>query len=437
MKNSARQIALNVLLKIFRNNAYSNLALDSEFKKSALDSKEKAFASALVYGTVERLITLDYNLEKHLSKPLGKLKPQVHAIMRLGAYQILFMNSVPVSAAVNESVKLSKNNGCAFASGLINAVLRRVASDGILLPDETQTIDFLSVKFSCPEWLVQKWISEYGKEKTESILTYSLKENRITIRVNTLKTSTDELIGILSNKGIVCEKCKVDNALLLSGLSCSVEELEEFKNGLFHVQGMPSQLCAKAVGAKEGDVVFDLCAAPGGKTFTVAEAMNNCGTVKAFDIYESRVNLINDGAKRLGISIVASSVGDASKFDEKLGQADCVLCDVPCSGLGIISKKPEIKFKKKDELSDLPEIQYQILCNGAKYVKNGGRLVYSTCTLNRAENESVCSRFLQNHPEFSLRKPFPDVTDEDDFITVFPNEENHDGFFIALFKREE
>lgn len=436
MKTNARQIAFEVLLKVFKDNAFSNLALDAALKKARLDVRERAFASALVYGVCERAISLDYTLEKHLSKPLSKLKPQVLAILRLGAYQILFMDGVPVSAAVNESVKLAKTNGCAFASGLINAVLRKVSQSGFELPSENDKVEYLSIKFSCPRWLIQKWVGEYGIEKTRDILTYSLKENKIAIRVNTLKTSAQSLMESLISKGISCEKGAAENSLTISGLSCSVEELEEFQNGLFHVQGIPSQLCAKALGANEGDTVLDLCAAPGGKTFTIAEIMNNKGAIKAFDLYESRVSLIKNGASRLGLDIVSACVGDASAFDETLGKVDCVLCDVPCSGFGIISKKPEIKFKKKEEIESLPELQYKILKNGSKYVKNGGRLVYSTCTLSKAENENVCNRFLSENPDFKAEKPFPQFS-EDCFATVFPSENNSDGFFVALFIRKE
>lgn len=436
MKINARQIAYEVLLKVFKDNAFSNLALDAALKKARLDVRERAFASALVYGVCERIISLDYTIEKYLSKPLSKLKPQVLAILRLGAYQLLFMDGVPDSAAVNESVNLSKNNGCSYASGLINAVLRKISKNGFLLPEETDINEYLSVKYSCPKWLIEKWNEEYGNERTKDILTYSLRKNRISLRVNTLKITAEKLADSLKSRGISCEPGITRNSLLISELPCSVEELDEFKNGFFHVQGIPSQLCAETLGAKNGDTVFDLCAAPGGKSFTVAEIMNNTGKVKAFDLYESRVSLIKSGALRLGLDNVSADIADASVFDETLGKADCVLCDVPCSGLGIISKKPEIKFKKKEELESLPEIQYSILKNGSRYVKEGGRLVYSTCTLSKAENEDVCRRFLDENSCFYAEKPFFTSGDEC-FTTVFPNENNSDGFFVALFVRKE
>lgn len=436
MKPTARQIAYNVLLKIFKDNAYSNLALNAALKESQLDLRDKAFAGALVYGTCERLVTLDYALSCELSKPIGKLKAPVLTILRLGAFQLLFMNSVPASAAVNESVRLAKLNGCSYAAGLVNAVLRNIDRNGLVLPDKKDSLKFLSVKYSCPQWLVEKWLTEYGEEKAESILSCSLKTDKLTLRVNTLKITQNELCERFLSKGIECEKGAAEDSLALGSLSSSVEELEEFRSGLFHVQGIPSQLCAKALGAKEGDTVLDLCAAPGGKTFTLAQMMNNKGKIMAFDLYESRVALIKKGAERLGLKIVEAAAGNAEVFNPSLKEsADCVICDVPCSGLGIISKKPEIKFKKPDELSSLPDIQYRILKNGSQYVKKGGRLVYSTCTLNKAENEEVCLRFINENPNFKPEKPFPKFSN-DCFATVFPNACNSDGFFTALFVKE-
>ncbi len=436
MKQTARQTAYSVLLKIFKDGAYSNLALDSALKGSELDNRDRAFASALVYGVCERLVTLDYAISAQLSKPVKKLKLPVLTVLRLGTFQLLFMNSVPSSAAVNESVKLAKQNGCSYASGLVNAVLRSVDRNGLVLPDKTDTLNYFSIKYSCPPWLVEKWISEYGEDVTERILSHSIEPDKLTIRVNTPRISTDLLQRRFASKGIECERGFVKDSLVLGSISESLETLEEFHEGLFHVQGIPSQLCAEALGAKEGGTVIDLCAAPGGKTFTVAQTMNNSGRILSFDLYEKRVSLIKNGAQRLGIDIVSASVGDACVFNASLeGFADCVLCDVPCSGLGIISKKPEIKFKNPEDFSSLPEIQHKILKNGSRYVKKGGRLVYSTCTLNKAENEEVCRQFVEENPGFRPEKPFPKLSDSF-FATVFPDENNSDGFFVALFINE-
>ncbi len=436
MKNSARQTAFKVLLKIEKDKAYSNITLDAALKESRLSSRDKAFASALVYGVLERQITLDYELSLHLKQPLKKLKNQVLVALRLGAFQLLFLNSVPSSAAVNESVVLSKENGFAFASGLINAVLRSVSKSGLCLPEKSDFQKYISIKYSCPEWLVSKWRREYGEKQTEENLKYSIGSPKITVRVNTLKTTQEALFASFEKNGVQCETGVLSNSIVINSLPCALEELEEFKNGLFHVQGIPSQFCALTVGAKENDVVFDLCSAPGGKAFTIAEEMNNNGVLKAFDIYEKRVGLIESGAERLGLGCIKAATSNAEIFDPGLGYADCVLCDVPCSGLGIISKKPEIKFKNEEDFASLPEIQFKILENGSKYVKDGGRLVYSTCTLSKAENEDVCNRFLEKHSDFVPQKPFF-KKDDGNFATVFPSEKNSDGFFIALFVRKE
>ena len=214
-----------------------------------------------------------------------------------------------------------------------------------------------------------------------------------------------------------------------------IEKLSSYKNGLFHVQDLASQLCAKALEAKENMTVFDVCSAPGGKAFTVAEHMNNKGIIKAFDIHEHRVKLINNGAERLGISIIEGKTGDAEQYDSSNGFADRVLCDVPCSGLGIVRRKPEIRYKEKILIDKLPLLQYRILENASNYVKTSGRLIYSTCTLNPAENEEVCKKFLQNHKEFKQVQPLNDINSEDGYITLMPHIHGTDGFFIAAFER--
>ncbi len=431
-----RQIAFDALMKTYRGNAFSNLTLDVVLSKSDLDTRDKSFVSNLFYGVIERQLTIDYQLSKYLSKPLKKLKPEVLVLLRLGAYQILFMDKVPDSAAVNESIKLSKKNGTSYASGLINAVLRKVSAKGIILPDENNIEEFLCVKYSCPLWLVKKWINEYGADDTTSFLESSIGSADTFIRVNTTKVSEDELISILNNEGVTAEKTYNLNTLKINLNGKDIEKLNSFNKGFYHVQDMASQLCAKAIGAKEGDIVFDLCSAPGGKAYTIAETMNDKGKVLCFDIYENRVNLIVKGSKRLGLSSIEGRVGDASIYNETLGLADKVLCDVPCSGLGIIRRKPEIKYKNENELSDLPGIQYDIVSNGSKYVRNGGRLVYSTCTLSKAENENIVAKFLENHLNFKAVPVFDDGVSGTN-VTLMPHKNESDGFFIACFERDD
>ena len=427
--SNPRQIALDALMKTYRDEAFSNLALDGILSKSDLDTRDKSFVSNLFYGVIERQLTIDYQLSLYLSRPLKKLKPEVLAIMRMGAYQILFMDKVPDSAAVNESIKLSKKNGASFASGLINAVLRKVAKGGVVLPENCSDSELLSVKFSCPLWLVDKWINEYGFEDTAAFLEATF------IRVNNTKITVDKLLIILAEEGVDCEKTYNDGALKISLKGHDIEKLDSFKQGYYHVQDMASQLCAKALSAKENDTVFDLCSAPGGKAYTVAETMNDKGKVLCFDIYENRVSLIVKGAKRLGLKSIIGKVGDASVFNPELGFADKVLCDVPCSGLGIIRRKPEIKYKSEAELSDLPKIQYAIVDNASKYVKNGGRLIYSTCTLSKAENEDVVAKFLENHKNFKAAPLFGDNSSCS--MTLMPHKNQSDGFFIACLERDD
>lgn len=434
MANS-RKIAFEALLKIEKDEAFSNLALDAVLSKSQLDTRDKSFVSNLFYGVIERRLTIDYNLSAYLTKPIKKLKPEVLTIMRMGAYQVLFMDKVPNSAAVNESIKLAKSSGCAYSASLINAVLRKICSNSLVLPNPEKTAEYMSIKYSCPEWLTEKWINEYGEEDTRCFLEASLKASDIYIRVNTVKTDEDTLIDKLSDEGVYAEKTYNKNTLKINLKGKDVARLMCFKDGLFHVQDIACQLCAKAVNAQENELVYDLCSAPGGKAYTICETMNNKGKVLCFDIYENRVSLIKKGAERLGLTCIEGAVGDASVYNEKLPLADRVLCDVPCSGLGIIGRKPEIKYKSESELSDLPEIQLSIICNAAKYVKVGGRLVYSTCTLSKTENEDVCNSFLSHNANFVPMGVFSQ--DDDCMKTLMPHKDESDGFFIACFKRED
>lgn len=437
---SARQVAFEALLKVHRDGAYSNLAVDSLLKEnSELDERDKAFVTNLVYGTIDRLILIDYNLSLYLNQPVRKLKPELHTILRMGTYQLLFMDRVPSRAAVNESVNLAKVNKSSFAASLVNAVLRRVADNGLRLPEKSETDpDYLAIKYSCPEWLISLWIKAYGFDNAVALAEKALEAPPVVIRANTTKISADELVWKLAEEGVVSEKTDIaKNALILSNTG-SVDELNAYNEGLFHAQDLASQLCCEALDPQEGETVFDLCSAPGGKAFTIAEKMNNTGVVRAFDIYQSRVELIRNGAKRLGLSNVYSYLSDAAIFNENYGVADRVLCDVPCSGLGIIRRKPEIRFKKTADIDNLPELQYRILCNATRYLRQGGRLVYSTCTLNPAENSEVCDRFLAEHPDFKKVDVLPDVprySPEDKYLTLMPHINSTDGFFLAAFEK--
>ena len=437
---SARQVAFEALIKIHRDGAYSNLIVDSLLKENRdLDERDRAFVSNLVYGTLDRLILIDYNLGLYLNQPVKKLKPELHTILRMGTYQLLFMDKVPSRAAVNESVNLAKVNKSSFAASLVNAVLRRVADNGIRLPDSSENNpDYLAIKYSCPEWLISLWIEAYGYDNAVALAEKALEAPPVVIRVNTTKITPDELIWKLAEEGVISEKTDIAPDALLISNTGAIDSLQAYSQGLFHAQDLASQLCCAALDPKEGETVFDLCSAPGGKAFTIAEKMNNTGVVRAFDIYQSRVELIKNGASRLGLSNVFSYLSDASIFNENYGTADKILCDVPCSGLGIIRRKPEIRFKKCNDIENLPEIQYRILCNATRYLKQGGRLVYSTCTLNPAENTEVCKKFLAEHPDFVSVDALPEIprySSGDKFITLMPHINSTDGFFIAVFEK--
>jgi len=436
MSKSARQIAYEILLKIEVAEAYSNLAIDSAVKMYNPDSTDCAFISRLVYGVTERKITLDYAISQYLSKPVKKT--EILTVLRLGAYQLLYMDKIPQSAAVNESVKLAKNNKCEFASGLVNAVLRKIGLNGLDYKNISSETEKISVTYSMPEDSVKFLIHHYGKENTEEFLKASLEPKEIFIRVNTVKTTTTkELKEILIRENVKVFDTYLENALKIE-INNAVYNLESFKKGLFHVEDLSSQLCVEALELFPGANAVDVCAAPGGKTFTAAQYMENKGTLYSCDVYSQRTDLIKSGAERLGLSCVRPFVNDATVFNEDLPRMDRVLCDVPCSGLGIIGKKPEIKYKKLDDTKSLLPIQRQILETSSKYVKSGGRLIYSTCSVNPNENRKICDAFLKDNADFYSVKVLPHIeraVDEGDYLTLFPHKNNCDGFFIAAFQR--
>lgn len=438
MSKSARQIAFEILLKIENNNAYSNIAVDSAIKAYNPDSTDCAFISRLVYGVVERKITLDYIISKYLSSSLNKLKKTVLVALRLGAYQILFADKVPQSAAVNESVKIVKDNKCSFASGMVNAVLRKVANEGLVFSEDMSESELISVTYSVPQDVVNLIIHHYGLENAKKFFSCALDSKKIYIRVNTVKITPESLKKELEGENVFVKETALSDAFEIS-FSGAVYNLKAYKNGYFHVEDISSQLCVKALELFEGATAIDVCAAPGGKTFAAAECMNNKGILYSCDIYPQRAELINQGAKRLGLDCVKAIVNDASAFNSEFPLADRVLCDVPCSGLGIIGKKPEIKYKRLDETKSLLPIQKAILETSSRYLKVGGRLVYSTCSVNPNENRRICDAFLKEHKEFKSVKVLPNVqrtVDEGDYLTLFPHTNNCDGFFIAAFIKQ-
>lgn len=442
MANS-RKTAFKVLLKIEQDGAYSNIALNNAVKEGELTPLDAAFTSALVYGVLERKITLDYIIKQYSKIPLRKIELKTKIILRLGLLQMAFMDKVPESAAVNESVKLAKQQKLQKSSGFINAILRSFARDNckVKYPDIKNKAEYYSVKYSCPQPLVKLWLESYGEENAKGILEKLSGRPNIYARVNTLRTTAEKLIDALADDKVKAEKVDFpENSVRLADTG-SIERLKAYKGGLFHIQDLSSQLCAYFLSAEMGQTVLDICSAPGGKTFTTAEYMHNSGKIIACDMYEHKLKLIEKGAKRLGIDIVETCLRDGSSDENPLPMADRILCDVPCSGLGVLSRKPEIRYK--DDLIDtnLADIQYKILCESAKYLKKGGKLVYSTCTLNPQENNKNTAKFLAEHSDFegvALEHPpqLGRAYEEQPYeITLMPHSYDGDGFYISVFTR--
>lgn len=434
----ARLTAVKLLLKMESSASYSNILLDSALSEQGLSEREKAFAAALFYGVTERRLTLDYIIEQNSRIPFRKLEKEAVAVLRAGFYQLLYMPSVPESAAVNESVKLCRKLKAFGAEGFVNGMLRSFIRNGKQISfeglDEVKT---LSLKYSCPEWIAAKWLREYGEENAIKAMEASLGAPPLYARVNSTKVTDDELVNLLKKEGVKAERNPRLNGCIRLEKAGEIEQLETFKAGLFHIQDVSSQLCCLTLRPIVNETVIDICAAPGGKTFTLAELMGNNGRVLSLDLYDGRVNLIAQGAKRLGLRIVEAKQNNAVKFSEELPQADRVLCDVPCSGLGVIRRKPEIKYKSEEEFEELPRLQRAILEVSSRYVKEGGTLVYSTCTLSRAENDEVARDFAENHPEFSpIVQTIPyEGAENNSMRTFFPEKDGGDGFFTAAFRR--
>ncbi len=425
---SARELAFSLLQKAQKANQYSNIALDKALLSSALSSADKRLVAILFYGVTEKRITLDYYISALSSKPLGELSPSVLTALRLGLYQLIFLDRIPPHAAINETVSLVPKK----VTGFVNAVLRAYTrTPDIALPKkDTDTVRYLSVKYSVCEELAVRLLGIYGQACEEILGGFDL-HSRTTLRINTLKTSPQELAGNLDGASL-SPMC--DTAIYTDG---AVREMFGFEDGLFFVQDIASQLCVKAVDARAGETVIDMCSAPGSKSFGMAIDMKNRGRILSFDLHQNKLSLIESTAKRLGIDIISTAAHDAREpISELFEKADRVLCDVPCSGFGVLAKKPELRYKNPAESARLPEIQLAILENASQYVKHGGVLVYSTCTILPEENEENIRVFLKKHPDFSLCAWSAGGLDvQSGYITLFPHIHKTDGFFIAKLIR--
>lgn len=430
-----RQAALLSVNSCIKNGRYSNIELSSVIKKYKFEGLDKSFFTALFYGTIEKMITIDYCIEKISKRKTQELDNMVLCLVRTGLYQILFMDRVPDSAACNESVELAKRYCPKSSVGFVNAVLRTASRSKEKLFDMMKREKGLysdSLLSGVPLEILESWENDYGKDKAKSLAKhFGAYSQSMTLRVNELKITRDRMLASLGNIASPSELCS--GGIKLSG-SFPVEELYGFREGLFFLQDEASQLATSLINrdsVPEGGLVLDLCACPGGKSFSAAINLEGKCRIISRDLHENKLSLVMSGAERLGIShCMEISAHDARVPDESLfGKADAVICDVPCSGLGVIAKKPDIKFKPLSETARLPEIQYAILDTAKNYVSKNGFIVYSTCTLKVAENEDVINRFLEENEGFCLDGEFG-------MKTLFPDESGTDGFFIAKIVRK-
>lgn len=430
-----RNVALKILYNIDVGGAYINIELKNALDNCDLKVVDKKLVTELVHGVIKYKLRLDYIISQFSKVKMKKISPYVLNILRLGIYQILFLDKIPDRAAINESVNLVKKYS-AHSAGFVNAILRNVTRCQVKYPEDK--IEYLSVYYSFEKWMVKKFIDEYDFDKTESLLDSLNKKKDLYIRVNTLKTSLDKLIDELSENGINAEKSDIlPDALKVDSLS-GLNSLNAFKDGCFYVQDISSMIAACALSPKENDFVIDVCAAPGGKTSYIAQIMNNKGKIIAFDMYEHKLKLMQENFKKLGIDIIETSLNNSEKLDENyIEKADCVLVDAPCSGLGITSKKPDIKYSvKENDIETLAKQSFEILCTSSKYVKKGGTLVFSLCTFTKEEGEDNVKKFLQFDKRFELDDIKCYNEENNGMITLLPDNIEADGFFICRFKRK-
>jgi len=432
---SARTTALAALIACRKQGAWADGVLKEYIARDRLDRRDAALASRLCYGVLQNRMLLDYYIEQFLTGSIKKLQPVVLDILRIGMYQLFFLDKVPVSAAVNEAVEQGKKYANRSASGLINGVLRHAARER----DTVTSPKSLAVRYSHPEELVSLLRSSVGEDCLEVLLESHNRISPTIIQVNTLISSDEEICSAFQEAGAAVEKHPwLDHAYIVSGYG-NLEHMELFLNGSFYVQDPAARLAVIAADLKPGMQVLDGCSAPGGKSFAAALAMQNKGHIISCDIHPHKIELLRKGAQRLHVSIMEPTLQDASEFVPQWEQKmDAVIADVPCSGLGVIRKKPDIRYKNLSDLQRLPEIQLRILNNLCRYVRPGGVLLYSTCTILKRENEDVVKAFLATHPEFSPEVfPLPGNLQgkHDGMITLLPSVHDTDGFYICKLRR--
>lgn len=444
-----REIVFNILYDIFINEAYSNITINKYLKKYNIKELDRRFIKNLVFGTIEKKYTLDYIISFFSKRKIANIDKKALIILEMGLYQLKYMSKVPAYAAVNESIELAKKITGHGLAKFITAVLRNYKrrENDIKFPERDKDLkEYLCINYSYPEWIVKRLLNNYDSDTVEKLLKSLSKKPKICYRINTLKTDKAELENILKSKGFKYEYgILIDEALYID--IKDVESNELYINGYIYVQDESSMLVSKILNPKQGDLIIDVCSAPGGKSTHVAQLINDEGEIISFDIYKHKIDLVNKNCKRLGINSVRTEIFDATKVNEKyINKADRVLVDVPCTGIGIIRKKPDIKLKSIDErdIEELNEIQYKILESSSKYVKKGGYLIYSTCTIGKEENQDIIDKFLKNNKNFKMIDITDDVpknlnsdTLSKGYIQITPLDYGIDGFFISKMQKIE
>jgi len=437
-KKSAREVALDALVAWQTGGVWSARKLSEAIERAELDKRDSALATYLCGGVIQNITLLDYHIAKYSSIKLKKLETRVLCILRLGALQLLLSDTIPRNAAVNETVSLCRGKDRRSA-GFVNAVLRAMTQ--IADPydiRESDPVRYLSIRYSHPEWICGELLSVLGRDKAVKVLEANNEAPPVTIQVNTLRTGTDDLRAELEREGVVAARHRfVPDCLDLTNVG-AIERLDAYKKGLFWVQDAASKLAVSALDPKPGDRILDACSAPGGKSFAAAALAGGGAEITSQDIHEGKLAFVREGALRLGMNLTVEQ-GDAREFKPELsGKFDKIICDVPCSGFGIIRKKPDIRFADENKIAKLPELQLAILSNVSKYLAPGGTLLYSTCTWRDAENVSVVNEFLNNNGGFKLKSfelPGPVGSVPDGMVTLWPQNFAFDGFFICLMRK--
>lgn len=444
MIDKPRQIALTILYKIDKENAYSNIALDEELRKNKKLLKEKdiGLISEIVYGTTTWKLTIDTIIKKYSKLKIEKLSKWILNILRMGIYQIVFLDKIPKSAAVNESVNLAKRYGHPASANFVNAILRKIEKkDFEEMSQIKEPIQRIMLTTSTPKWIIEELLKEKAIQDVEEICKNSNQKPSLSIRVNTLKTTKENLIKELKKLQIEVKQGILEDFLIVEKVK-QIENLEIFKQGWCTIQDESAGLAALVLEPREGERILDACSAPGGKTSYLAQLMKNKGMIEAWDIHPHRTKLVEETAKRLGIQIIQTKVKDATLKENNIEKFDKILLDVPCLGTGVIRKKPDIKWKHdKTEIEEITKIQKTILQNCSEYLKEGGELVYSTCSILQEENENIISDFLKKNKNFKItpipineKNMFYQYRENAGYLKVYPNKEI-DGFFICKIKK--